>query len=41
MDIYLIGKTSEEKHIRINGKIDLKTDEAKKVWLNGLRDKIK
>ena len=41
VDIYLIGETSKEKHIRINGKIDLKTDEAKKVWLNGLRNKIK
>ena len=41
IEIYLIGETSKEKHIRINNKINLKTDEAKELWLHGLRDKIR
>jgi phosphoribosylformylglycinamidine synthase len=39
--IDLIGETTKEKYIKINNKIDLNTEEAKKLWLNGLRDKIK
>ena len=37
----LIGETTKEKYIQINDKIDLNTEEAKELWLNGLRDKIK
>ena len=39
--IDLIGETTKEKYIKINNKIDLNTEEAKELWLNGLRDKIK
>mgnify|MGYP003322674426 FL=1 len=39
--IDLIGETTKEKYIKINDKIDLNTEEAKKLWFNGLRDKIK
>ena len=41
LEIDLIGGTTKEKYIKINDKIDLNTEEAKKLWLNGLRDKIK
>ena len=41
LGIDLIGETTKEKYIKINDKIDLNTEEAKKLWLSGLRDKIK
>ena len=41
LEIDLIGRTTKEKYIKINEKIDLSTEEAKKLWLSGLRDKIK
>ena len=41
LKIDLIGETTKEKYIKINDKIDLNTEEAKKLWLSGLRDKIK
>ena len=41
LEIDLIGETTKEKYIKINNKIDLNTEEAKELWLNGLRDKIK
>ncbi len=41
LEIDLIGRTTKEKYIKINNKIDLNTEEAKKLWLSGLRDKIK
>ena len=41
LEIDLIGRTTKEKYIKINDKIDLNTEEAKKLWLSGLRDKIK
>jgi phosphoribosylformylglycinamidine synthase len=39
--VYQIGKTSEVNDIIINDKIHLNVKEAKNLWLNGLRDKIK
>ena len=41
LKIDLIGETTKEKYIKINDKIDLNTEEAKKLWLGGLRNKIK
>ena len=41
VDFYLIGKTSEIDEILINDKIHLNIEEAKDLWLNGLRNKIK
>jgi len=41
VQIYQIGKTSEVNDIIINDKIHLNIKEAKDLWLNGLRDKIK
>ena len=41
LEIDLIGGTTKEKYIKINNKIDLNTEEAKELWLNGLREKIK
>ncbi len=41
LEIDLVGRTTKEKYIKINDKIDLNTEEAKNLWLSGLRDKIK
>ena len=41
VDIYPIGKTSEENEIIINDNIHMNVKEAKKLWLEGLRNKIK
>ena len=41
LEIDLIGRTTKKKYFKINDKIDLNTEEAKKLWLSGLRDKIK
>jgi phosphoribosylformylglycinamidine synthase len=41
VQVYQIGKTSETNDIIINDKIHLNIKEAKDLWLNGLRDKIK
>ena len=38
---YNIGSTSDNGRIRINDAIDLDVKEAKSLWSNGLRDKIK
>ena len=38
---YNIGSTSDNGRIRINDAIDLGVKEAKSLWSNGLRDKIK
>ena len=38
---YNIGKTNNNGRIRFNDTIDLGLKEAKTLWLNGLRDKIK
>jgi len=41
VQFYQIGKTSEINDIIINDKIHLNIEEAKDLWLNGLREKIK
>ena len=41
MDYHNIGSTSDSGRIRINDAIDLDVKEAKSLWSNGLRDKIK
>ena len=41
LEIDLIGRTTKEKYIKINDKIDLDTEKTKNLWLSGLRDKIK
>ena len=38
---YNIGKTNNNGRIRFNDAIDLDLKEAKTLWSNGLRDKIK
>ena len=38
---YNIGSTSDNGRIRMNDAIDLGVNEAKSLWSNGLRDKIK
>ena len=38
---YNIGSTSDNGRIRMNDAIDLDLKEAKSLWSNGLRDKIK
>jgi len=41
LDCYNIGTTTKEPKIIINGSIDISVEEAKHLWSNGLRDKIK
>ena len=41
LDHYNIGTTTKEPKIIINGSIDISVEEAKHLWSNGLRDKIK
>ena len=41
VDYHNIGSTSDNGRIRINDAIDLDVKEAKSLWSNGLRDKIK
>ena len=41
LDCYNIGSTTEESKIVVNGSIDISVEEAKHLWSNGLRDKIK
>ncbi len=41
LDCYNIGTTTKEPEIIINGSIDISVEEAKHLWSNGLRDKIK
>ena len=36
-----IGTTTKEKRLRMNGLIDVGLEEAKEIWLNGLRKKLK
>ena len=41
LDCYNIGTTTKEPKITINGSINISVEEAKHLWSNGLRDKIK
>ena len=41
VDYHNIGSTSDNGRIRMNDAIDLGVNEAKSLWSNGLRDKIK
>ena len=41
IDYHNIGKTSNSDRIRFNNTINLDLKEAKTLWVNGLRDKIK
>ena len=41
LDCYNIGTTTKEPKIIINHSIDISVEEAKHLWSNGLRDKIK
>jgi len=40
IEVFKIGKTTEEKNILINNLIDCSLNEAKKVWTNSLREKL-
>ena len=41
LDCYNIGTTTKEPKISINDSISISVEEAKHLWSNGLRDKIK
>ena len=41
ISLALIGETSKDQKLIINDAINIKVEEMKDLWTNGLRDKIK